>query len=98
MLRPQTFYSSYPAKIQNFYVQDWYQDVPGLDDDEHVVDSEAQEQEWDEVVQGTEAEAEGAAEAVRGHHGQHHREQAHDGKVDLLENEWRSYSIGTNFS
>ncbi len=34
-------------------------------------------------MERAEAEPEGAAKAVRRHHGQHHGEEAHDGQVNL---------------
>ncbi len=34
-------------------------------------------------MERAEAEPEGAAKAVRCHHGQHHGEEAHDGQVNL---------------
>ena len=77
------FKNSFFQKLSPSNVYNRYQNIPSLHDDEHVVHSEAEEKEGDEVVQRTEAEAESAAEAVRGHHGKHHREQAHDGQIDL---------------
>ena len=62
---------------------DTHQHVPGLDDDEHVIYAESEEQEWDEVVKGAEAKSECTAEPVRCEHGEQHGEQAHDGEVHL---------------
>ena len=54
--------------------------------------AESEEQEWDEVVKGAEAESECTAEPVRCEHGEQHGEQAHDGEVHL-HRDWENIRI-----
>ena len=46
-------------------------------------------------MERAEAEPEGAAKAVRCHHGQHHGEEAHDGQVNLKKSKFMLISICT---
>ncbi len=78
------YHTKRPTCQSNFNQKsETYEHVVSLDDDEHVVNAEPEQEKGDKVVERTEAEPEGAAKTVRRHHGQHHGEEAHDGQVNL---------------
>lgn len=54
-----------------------------LNNYKHVVDTKSKQQKGYKVMQWTKGKAQKTAEAVRGCKRKHHREQAHDGKVNL---------------